>query len=108
MKIRNNSLSNRSIDIDISEGVSVHLYQHEYDELCRLLCADMKEEIESAHKFDKRATELREQCWHLTKDLRELFYDCDCDIALFKGIDDVPEDKLKEVLEKYSKLLGFV
>jgi len=34
IKIRNNSLTHRSVDIDISDGVSVHLYKKEYDQLC--------------------------------------------------------------------------
>ena len=36
MKIRNNDLSDRRIDIDIAEGVSIHLYKCEYDELIKL------------------------------------------------------------------------
>lgn len=43
MKIRNNDLSNRSIDIDIADGVSIHLYKCEYDEFIKLLLPDMEQ-----------------------------------------------------------------
>lgn len=45
MKIRNNDLSYKSIDIDIADGVSIHLYKCEYDELIKLLLPDMEQEI---------------------------------------------------------------
>ena len=44
LKIRNNDLSYKSIDIDIADGVSIHLYKCEYDELIKLLLPDMEQE----------------------------------------------------------------
>lgn len=57
MKIRNNDLSNRSIDIDIADGVSIHLYKCEYDEFIKLLLPDMEQEIKNAYTLQHRAIE---------------------------------------------------
>lgn len=38
MKIRNNDLSDRRIDIDIADGVSIHLYKCEYESLSSSFC----------------------------------------------------------------------
>lgn len=109
MKIRNNNLSNKSIDIDISDGVSIHLYKCEYEELIRLLLPDMEQEIKNAYFLQHRAMEQRQECWEMTKEIRELFYDCsDEEFCIRKSMDEIKEDKLVEVLEKYGKLLGFV
>lgn len=109
MKIRNNNLLDRSIDIDIADGVSIHLYRCEYDELIKLLLPDMEQEIKNAYSLQHRAMEMRKECWEITKEIRELFYDCsDEEYCIRKSVDEVEEDKLVEVLEKYHKLLGFV
>lgn len=109
MKIRNNDLSNRSIDIDIADGVSIHLYKCEYDELIRLLLPDMEQEIKNAYSLQRRAMKQRQECWEMVKAIRELFYDCsDEEFCIRKSMDEIEEDKLVEVLEKYRKLLGFV
>ena len=109
MKIRNNNLSNKSIDIDISDGISIHLYKCEYEELIRLLLPDMEQEIKNAYSLQHRAMEQRQECWEMTKEIRELFYDCsDEEFCVRKSMDEIEEDKLVEVLEKYGKLLGFV
>ena len=109
IKIRNNSLTHRSIDIDISNGVSVHLYKKQYDELCNLLCSDLKEEFEASQRRLTKANETREQCFNLTKEIREIFYDCEdgCDYAIRREARQIDDEKLYAVLEKYSKLLGF-
>ena len=109
MNIRNNDLSNKSIDIDISDGVSIHLYKCEYDELIRLLLPDMEQEIKNAYSLQHRAMEQRQECWEMTKEIRELFYYCsDEEFCIRKSLDEIEESKLVEVLEKYHKLLGFV
>lgn len=109
MKIRNNNLLDRSIDIDIADGVSIHLYRCEYDELIKLLLPDMEQEIKNAYSLQHRAMEMRKECWEITKEIRELLYDCsDEEYCIRKSVDEVEEDKLVEVLEKYHKLLGFV
>jgi len=109
IKIRNNDLSLRSIDIDISKGVSVHLYKDEYDNLCNLLCADLKEQFEISSKQLAKANETRKQCFHLTKEIREIFYDCESgDIAIRKELNEIDQDKLfYDVFDRYSRLLGF-
>lgn len=109
MKIRNNNLSNRSIDIDIAEGVSIHLYKCEYDELVKLLLAEMEQEIKNACIIQHRAIKQRQECWEMVKEIRGLFYDChDDELCIRKSLDEIEENKLVEVLEKYHKLLGFV
>mgnify|MGYP000352710771 FL=1 len=51
----------------------------------------------------------RQECWEMVKAIRELFYDCsDEEFCIRKSMDEIEEDKLVEVLEKYRKLLGFV
>lgn len=109
MKIRNNDLLNRSIDIDIADGVSIHLYKCEYDEFIKLLLPDMEQEIKNAYALQHRAMENRQKCWEMVKEIRELFYDCsDEGFCVRKSLDEIDEKKLVEVLEKYHKLLGFV
>lgn len=109
MKIRNNDLSNRSIDIDIADGVSIHLYRCEYDELIKLLLPNMEQEIKNAYSLQHRAMEQRKECWNLVKEIRELFYECsDEEYCIRKSLDEIEEKKVVEVLEKYHKLLGFV
>lgn len=109
IKIRNNSLTHRSIDIDISEGVSIHLYKEQYDTLCNLLCADLKDEFVRSLNRLVKADETRKECYNFTKEIREIFYDCedDCDYAILRDLKKIDPDKLYAVLEKYSKLLGF-
>lgn len=107
MKIRNNDLSNRSIDI--ADGVSIHLYKCEYDEFIKLLLPDMEQEIKNAYTLQHRAIENRQKCWEMVKEIRELFYDCsDEGFCVRKSLGEIDEKKLVEVLEKYHKLLGFV
>lgn len=109
MKIRNNDLSNRSIDIDIADGVSIHLYKCEYDELIKLLLPDMEQEIKNAYSLQHRAMKQRQECWEMVKEIRELFYHYpDDEYCIRKSADEIEEGKLVEVLEKYSTLLGFV
>ena len=106
MKIRNNDLSYKSIDIDIADGVSIHLYKCEYDELIKLLLPDMEQEIKNAYSLHQRAMEQRQQCWEMVKEIRELFYECsDEEFCIRKSLDEIEESKLVEVLEKYHKLL---
>lgn len=108
MKIRNNDLSNRSIDIDISDGVSIHLYKEEYDELIRLLLPSMEQEIKDAHAIQEKAMIQCRECWDFLKEVREHFYDCsDEEFCIRKELSEVDENKLFEALDKYSKLLGF-
>ena len=109
MKIRNNDLSDRRIDIDIADGVSIHLYKCEYDELIRLLLPDMEQEIKNAYSLQHKAMEQRQECWEMVKEIRELFYECsDEEFCIRKSLDEIEEQKVVEVLEKYHKLLGFV
>lgn len=109
MKIRNNDLSNRNIDIDIADGVSIHLYKREYEELVKILLPDMEQEIKNAYSLQHKAMKQRQECWEMIKEVRELFYHCsDEEFCIRKSMDEIKEDKLVEVLEKYHKLLGFV
>lgn len=108
MKIRNNDLSSRSIDIDISDGISIHLYQEEYNELTRLLLPSMEQEITDAHAIQEKAMTLRMECWNFLEEVREHFYDCsDGGYCIRKELSEVNEDKMFETLDKFSKLLGF-
>lgn len=109
MNIRNNDLSNRSIDIDISDGVSIHLYKEEYNELIQLLLPSMEQEIKDAYAIQEKAMIQRRECWDLLKEIREHFYDCsDGEFCLRKDLIDVNENKLFETLDKFSRLLGFI
>lgn len=109
MKIRNNDLSSQSIDIDISNCVSIHLSKEEYSELIRLLLPSMVQEIKDAHTIEEKAMTLRMDCWSFTKEIREHFYDCsDGEYCTRKELNEVDEDELFETLEKFSKLLGFL
>lgn len=109
MKIRNNNLSDKSIDIDIADSVSIHLYKCEYDELIKLLLPDMEQEIKNAYSLQHKAMEIRQECWEMIKEIRELFYHySDEEYCVRKSTDEIEESKLIEVLEKYGKLLGFV
>lgn len=109
MKIRNNDLSDRRIDIDIADGVSIHLYKYEYDELIKLLLPDMEQEIKNAYSLQHKAMKQRQEYWEMVKEIRELFYECsDEEFCIRKSLDEIDESKLVEVLEKYHKLLGFV
>lgn len=108
MKIRNNDLSSRSIDIDISDSVSIHLYKEEYYELIRLLLPSMEQEIKDAYVIQEKAMAWRKECCNFLKEVREHFYDCsDGECCLRKELNEVNEDKLFETLDKFSKLLGF-
>lgn len=109
MKIRNNDLSSKSIDIDISEGVSIHLYKKKYDELIRMLLPSMEQEIKYAHATQEEAMNQRRECWDFLKEIREHFYDCsDGEFCLRKELSEVDENKLFEALDRFSKLLGFI
>lgn len=109
MKIRNNYLSDRCIDIDIADGVSIHLYKCEYDELIKLLLPDMEQEIKNAYSLQHKAMEQRQECWEMVNEIRELFYEYpDEEFCIRKSLDEIEEKKVVEVLEKYHKLLGFV
>ncbi|UBD75695.1 hypothetical protein K6V26_04955 [Parabacteroides goldsteinii] len=109
MKVRNNDLSDRSIDIDMTDGVSIHLYKQEYDELVRLLIPEMEQEIKTAYLIQYKAMNERKDCWNFIKEIRGLFYDdSDGEFCIRKSVDELDEDRIIEVLEKYKKLLGFV
>ena len=109
MKIRNNDLSDRRIDIDITDGVSIHLYKSEYDELIKLLLPDMEQEIKNAYSLQHKAMEIRQECWEMVNEIRELFYHCsDEEYCIRKSMKEIEEDELVKVLEKHGKLLGFV
>lgn len=109
MKIRNNDLSERCIDIDIADGVSIHLYKCEYDELIKLLLPTMEQEIKNAYSLQHKAMKQHQECWEMVKDIRELFYECsDEEFCIRKSLDEIEEKKIVEVLEKYHKLLGFI
>lgn len=109
MKIWNNDLSSRSIDIDISDGVSIHLYKEEYNELTRLLLPSMEQEIKKAHAIQEKAMIQRRECWDFLKEIREHFYDCsDGEYCLRKELSEVDENKLFETMDKFSQLLGFI
>lgn len=109
MKIRNNDLSNRSIDIDISDFVSIHLCKEEYKELVHLLCASMEQEIEKAYAIQEKAMIQRRECWDFLKEFREHFYDCsDGEFCPRKELSEINENNLFDTLDNFSKLLGFV
>lgn len=109
MKVRNNDLSDRSIDIDITDGVSIHLYKQEYEELIRLLIPKMEQEIKTAYLIQDKAMNVRKDCWNFIKEIRGLFYDdSDEEFCIRKSIDELEENQIIEVLEKYKKLLGFI
>lgn len=109
IKIRNNDLDAKSIDVDISAGVSVHLSEDEYENLCTLLCEDLKDEFDRSIKRMDSSDKLRRECWALINDIRNIFYEIEdgSDYAIRKGLDDIDRDVLFDTIDKYSELLGF-
>jgi len=109
--VYNNSLDHESIDLLISPHVKVSLTQERYKQLISELVPEMKDDIQSSINRFNRANNMREECVHFIKDIRSVFYDGDDDSDyMFKNdIEKVKENetRLTEMLEKYSRLLGF-
>lgn len=109
VKIRNNDLEAKSIDIDISSGVSVHLSKDEYISLCNLLCTDLKDEFNLSIKRMEKSVKTSKECWELINDIRNIFYEIEngSDYAIRKGLDEIDKEQLFDIIDKHSKLLGF-
>ncbi|SHJ30616.1 hypothetical protein SAMN05444350_121125 [Bacteroides stercorirosoris] len=56
---------------------------------------------------NNQANEQRFECLRFMSEIRELFYDCSCDICLLRDMSEVDPERLSEILDKYSNLLGF-
>jgi len=107
MKIRNNDLRHKSIDIDISDCVTVSLHKEEYDELVRLLLPEMKQEIKAAISLTRNVYKRREECRQLLDEIRGVFYNCNDPWCSLKDIKEISEEELEKILDKHSDLLGF-
>jgi len=107
MNIRNNDLSDKSIVINISDEVSIRLCKQQYDEFISLLLPSMEQEFKYAYIVQKKANEQCFDCLRFMSEIRELFYDCSCDICLLRDMSEVAPERLSEILDKYSNLLGF-
>lgn len=110
MKIRNNSLNRRCIDIDISPEISIHLYKKEYDNLIELLIPEMKEEIKTAYRIEKKAEQRKIECFNLINDIRNVFYSTypDSEFCFAKDLNEINIDELSNILKKYNELLGLI
>ena len=107
MKIRNNDLRHKSIDIDISDCVTVSLHKEEYDELVRLLLPEMEQEVKAAASSIKTADKKREECRKFSKEIREVFYDDHYPYCMQKSINRIDTESLSAILDKYDDMLGF-
>ncbi|WP_303208661.1 hypothetical protein [Bacteroides oleiciplenus] len=107
MNIRNNDLSDKSIVINITDEVSICLCKQQYDEFISLLIPSMEQEFKYAYIVQKQANEQRFDCLRFMSEIRELFYDCSCGICLLREMSEIDSEKLSEILDKYSNLLGF-
>lgn len=109
--VYNNSLDHESIDLAISENVKVTLRKERYKQLISELIPEMKDEIQASINRFNRANNMREECINFIKDIRSIFYDGleDSDFMFKNDIEKVKEneEKMTEMLEKYSRLLGF-
>ncbi len=109
--VYNNSLDHKSIDLLLSESVNVRLTRERYEQLISELVPEMKEDIQASINRFNNASKMREDCIRFIKDIRNVFYDgdTDSDYMFKKSIGEIKEDsnKLDEMLDRYSRLLGF-
>jgi len=107
----NNSLDHKSVDLYVSENVKVSLTKERYSQLISEIIPDMQDDIQSSINRFNNANAMREKCIGFIKDIRNIFYSggSDSDYMFKNDIDTIKEneEKLTEMLEKYSRLLGF-
>lgn len=108
MNIIYNDLNDRNIDIEISECVTIHLYKKEYDELVSKLQPSMESEFKQALDYNKKATKRFKECRSFLDDLRQCFYDTSCgEFCIRKDMNEINEQEIFDLLDKYHELLGF-
>lgn len=96
----------RHIDIDICPGISINLSKEEYDKFCIKLCDSLKEEIYiSINRFENANKKIKE-ARNFMLEIRSLFYDEEeSDFVWKKDIDEIDNEKLNSILNKYSSFL---
>ena len=108
IQVRNNHTGEKSIDIDISQTLTVSLRGEEYNELLKLLTKSMAEKVMDSDAYYEKANAKRKQCNEFIEEIREVFYDMRDMFVLTRSVKDIDTIKLEEVLDKHSKLLGFM
>ena len=91
------------------DSVSITISKSDYAELVSKMGTKLENDLAQAQKvYDKYRIKM-EHMNRFSKDLRALFYDGDEDGDYFfcKDLPDIDRNKLKEVLDNNSKLLGF-
>ena len=90
-------------------GISIGIKKEDFISLTEELSQKISEDL-------KKATEVREKYWENVKKLQELrldiisvFWDGDPndDFVFRKTVNEIDQEKLFEVLEKYNRFLGF-
>jgi hypothetical protein len=109
--VYNNNIEWESVDLYLAENISVKLTKERYLQLVSELIPEMNDEVQASINRFNKANAMREECFRFIKDIRSIFYDdFDSDDFMFKkNIEKVieNEDQMTEMLEKYSRLLGF-
>ena len=108
IKVRNNYTGNKSIDIDLSPKVTISLRDEQYDQLVEALDASMAEKIKESDKYQARVEKRSKACRDFIEEIRDVFYDMEVPgFGLKRCLKEIDSDKLDELLDKHSKLLGF-
>lgn len=104
---RNNSIYHEEIDIDITEGVALHLTRDEYARFVSKLEPQLDKQVIDFIARNDKADKKMKTCRDFALEIRELFYDLEGDWGIVKDIKDIDVDKLEDVLFKYSEQMGF-
>ena len=107
IRVRNNHIKQKNIDIDFGDTISISLQNEHYYELINALELTMAEKvIDSTQRvitLENRAEKVRV----FINEIREFFYDMDSVFITLKDISELDSDKLTDLLNKYDDLLGF-
>ncbi|MGK6342878.1 hypothetical protein ACMGDK_11600 [Chryseobacterium sp. DT-3] len=108
IKVRNNQVGRKTIDIDLNESVTISLRDQQYDELLKALEVSMAEKIINSDARTIKANKRADTALDFIKEIRNVFYDMEGDFFILRrDLEDIPLLKLDEVLEKYNEYLGF-
>ncbi|UFK27495.1 hypothetical protein [Elizabethkingia phage TCUEAP3] len=107
IRVRNNHVGQKNIDIDFGGTITISLYDEQYFELLDALELSMAEKvIDSTQRvitLEKRADNIRV----FIKEIREFFYDMDSVFIIPKKMTELDSEKLANLLNNYDDLLGF-
>jgi len=107
IRVRNNHLGQKHIDIDFGSTITISLYDEQYDELINALELSMAEKVIDSNQrviaLEKRADNIRV----FIKEIREFFYDMDSVFITQKKMTELDSEKLTQLLNNYNDLLGF-